>query len=159
MPTASSRTLDVGSSAPDFALPADDGSTVRLSDFRGRVVVLYFYPRDETPLCTAEACSFRDAFPRFTKSDAVVLGVSTDSVEKHRRFKEHHQLPFTLLSDRDHAVAEAYGTWREGLLGKLGLGMERTTFLIGRDGRVARIFRQVKAREHAAEVAEAIAAL
>jgi len=151
------RELD---SAPDFTLSADDGSSVKLSDLRNKPVVLYFYPKDDTSGCTVEACEFRDAFPRFTKSHAVVLGVSPDGVTSHQKFKKKHRLPFTLLADEDHRVAEAYGVWKEkSMYGRKYMGIERTTFLIGKDGRIARVWTKVKPAGHAAAVEAAIKAL
>jgi peroxiredoxin Q/BCP len=151
--------IEAGSPAPDFELEADDGSTVRLSDLRGRRVVLYFYPKDDTPGCTAQACGIRDAWSEFEGVDALVLGVSPDGVASHRRFKEKHGLPFTLLADADHAVAEAYGVWGERkLYGKTYLGINRSTFVIGEDGTVLAALYGVKAAGHAERVLETLAA-
>ena len=149
-----------GDRAPLFTLPADDGRDVRLAALRGSPVVLYFYPRDDTPTCTREACEFRDAFPRFAAASATILGVSTDDVRSHARFKAKHDLPFTLLADVDHRVAERYGVWVEKqLYGRRYLGIERTTFVIDAAGRIARVFRRVRAAGHGAEVAAALEAL
>jgi thioredoxin-dependent peroxiredoxin len=143
--------------APDFALESDDGSTVRLSDLRGRKVVLYFYPKDDTPGCTTQACSLRDRHPDFGAQGAVVLGVSPDPVKAHRKFRDKYALPFLLLADVDHAVAEAYGVWVEkSMYGKKYWGNERSTFVIGEDGRITRIFRKVKPEEHTQQVLEAL---
>ncbi|MFO7261151.1 MAG: thioredoxin-dependent thiol peroxidase [bacterium] len=143
--------------APDFELQADDGSTVRLSDLRGRKVVLYFYPKDDTPGCTIEACEFRDRSKDLAANGAVVLGVSPDTVESHRRFKEKYGLDFPLLADTDHRVAEAYGVWQQKTMyGRTYWGVARTTFLIDEEGRIARVFENVKPAGHAAEVLEAL---
>lgn len=147
-----------GEPAPDFTLPADDASEVTLSSLRGRTVVLYFYPRDDTPGCTTEACDFRDALPRFEDLDAVVLGVSPDSPASHRRFREKFSLNFPLLADENHAVAEAYGVWKEKkMYGRTYMGIERSTFLIGRDGVVREVWRKVRPKGHAEAVAAALA--
>ena len=139
--------------APDFTLQTDTGDSLTLSDLRGKPVVLYFYPKDDTPGCTTQACEFRDAFPKFNSQGAVILGVSPDDVESHRRFKEKFSLPFTLLSDVDHEVAESYGVWKEkSMFGNRYWGVDRTTFVIGPDGAVAKGFRQVKPEGHAEEV-------
>lgn len=146
-----------GERAPDFEVLTDEGTPLRLSSLRGRPVVLYFYPKDSTPGCTIEACNFRDAFPRFEALDAVVLGVSPDSVRRHANFKRRFHLPFTLLADVDHAVSEAYGVWVEKrLFGHRYMGVARTTFLIGADGRVRRVWDKLNVLTHAAEVAEAL---
>lgn len=139
--------------APDFELPADDGAAVRLSGLRGRRVVLYFYPRADTPGCTTEACEFGELTPRIEERGAVVIGVSPDPVKDVRKFREKFGLPFRLLADEDHAVAEAYGVWGEkSMFGKKFMGVERTTFLVDEEGRIARIFRQVSPKGHADEV-------
>jgi peroxiredoxin Q/BCP len=144
--------------APKFALQADDGSTVRLSALRGRTVVLYFYPKDDTPGCTKEACEFRDRNRDLDKSGAVVLGVSPDSVASHKRFREKYGLDFRLLADPDHKVAEAYGVWqRKSMYGRKYWGIVRTTFVINERGRIARAFEKVKPAGHAAEVLAALA--
>jgi peroxiredoxin Q/BCP len=149
-----------GSKAPEFDLEADDGRRVKLKDLAGRKVVVYFYPKDDTPGCTAEACDFRDAMPRFKSSDAVILGVSADSVESHVKFKARYGLTFRLLSDPDHTVCEAYGVWRrKSLYGRSFLGIERSTFLIDRRGVVARVWRKVRVKGHAEDVAAAVAAV
>ncbi|HEX3158471.1 MAG TPA: thioredoxin-dependent thiol peroxidase [Gemmatimonadaceae bacterium] len=146
--------------APDFSLLADDGRTVRLSDLRGRPVVLYFYPKDDTSGCTTQACGFRDAFPSFDDAEAVILGVSPDDVKSHVKFKAKYDLPFTLLADTGHTVAEAYGVWKEkSMYGRKYMGVERTTFLIDRDGNVAKVFEKVKPAGHADEVARELATL
>ena len=143
--------------APDFELQADDGSTVRLSDLRGRKVVLYFYPKDDTPGCTIEACEFRDRVKDLDAGGAVVLGVSPDTVESHRKFRDKYGLDFRLLADTDHRVAEAYGVWQQkSMYGRKYWGVARTTFLIDEEGRIARVFEKVKPAGHAAEVLEAI---
>lgn len=148
-----------GDQAPDFSLPADDGSTVRLADLRGRKVVLYFYPKDDTPGCTTEACEFRDALPRIDADGAVVLGVSPDSVDSHRKFRNKYDLNFRLLADTDHAVAEAYGVWKEKTMyGRTFWGVERTTFIIDENGRIAKVFGKVKPAGHAEEVLAALSA-
>lgn len=145
--------VDEQQMAPDFKVEADDGSTVRLSDFRGRKVVLFFYPRADTPGCTIEACEFRDTSPQLEVQGAVVLGISPDEVEAVRSFRGKLGLPFPLLADADHAVAEAYGVWSEkSMFGKNFMGVDRTTFLIDENGRVARVFRKVKPEGHAEEV-------
>jgi thioredoxin-dependent peroxiredoxin len=129
--------LSPGDSAPDFELPADDGSTVRLADLLGKRVVLYFYPKDDTPGCTAQACSLRDAQADFDKVGATVLGVSPDSVESHAKFRDKYALGFRLLSDRDHSMADAYGTWGEKTnYGKTSMGIIRSAFVIGEDGKI-----------------------
>ncbi len=146
--------------APDFSLPADDGTTVRLKALRGQPVVLYFYPKDDTSGCTVEACEFRDLFPRFKKSKAVVLGVSPDPVKAHVKFKAKYDLPFTLLADEDHAVCEAYDVWKEkSMYGRKYMGVERSTFLIDAKGKLVREWRKVTPKGHAEEVAEAVKAL
>ena len=148
---------EVGDKAPDFTLPAADGTKVKLSSLRGRPVVLYFYPRDMTPGCTREACAFRDSKARLDKLDAVVLGVSTDDAASHVKFRDKHQLNFPLLADVAHAVAEKYGAWREkNLYGKKSMGVQRSTFLIDRDGRVARVWKKVNVDGHDAEVLAAL---
>jgi thioredoxin-dependent peroxiredoxin len=150
--------IEVGSPAPSFALPSDTGETVSLESLRGRPVVLYFYPRDDTPGCTAQACGIRDAWGEFERSGAVVLGVSPDSPKKHLKFREKYGLPFTLLADEDHAVAEAYGTWVEKTFaGKKYMGVERSTFIIDADGTLAAVMRKVNPAEHADDVLAALA--
>jgi peroxiredoxin Q/BCP len=150
----------VGEPAPDFTAETDAGEPLTLSSLRGRPVVLYFYPRDDTDGCTAEACGFRDLFPRFAAADAVVLGVSPDSAASHARFKRRYALPFTLVADADHRVAEAYGVWKEKrMFGRRYMGVERTTFLVDRGGRVARVFEKVRPAGHAEAVAAAVAEL
>ncbi len=148
-----------GAEAPDFELTSDSGERVRLSQLRGRPVVLYFYPRDDTPGCTTQACGIRDLYAGFEEHGAVVLGVSPDSVESHARFKDKHRLPFTLLADPEHEVAEAYGVWKEkSFRGKRYWGVERSTFLIDEEGRVVKAIRRVKPDTHAEQVLEAFAA-
>jgi peroxiredoxin Q/BCP len=145
--------VEAGSPAPDFTLATDAGQSVSLSDFRGSPVVLYFYPKDDTPGCTAQACGIRDGWDEFEKRGAVVLGVSPDSPASHAKFKEKYGLPFTLLADEEHAVAERYGTWVEKRnYGKTYMGVERSTFVIDRDGTIAKIMRRVKPDTHAADV-------
>ena len=152
--------IAVGRVAPDFTLPTDTGEPLRLRSLRGRPVVLYFYPADDTETCTVEACEFRDAFPRFDGQGATILGVSPDGVKSHAKFRAKYDLPFTLLSDTEHAVAEAYGVWQEkSMFGRTYMGVVRTTFVIDARGRLAHVFEKVKARGHAAEVALAIARL
>ena len=149
-----------GKVAPNFTAVTDADEQLELKALRGKPVVLFFYPKDDTPGCTVEACSFRDALPRFDGLDAVVLGVSPDSPKKHRKFKEKFDLPYTLLADEDHAIAEKYGVWGEkSMWGKKYWGVLRTTFVIAADGRVAKVFEKVKPEDHAAAVAEAVDAL
>ncbi len=153
-------TLTVGKPAPDFTLPTDGGGSVTLSDLRGKPVVLYFYPKDDTPGCTTEACDFRDAEPDFSGASAVVIGISKDTVAKHDKFKAKHGLTFPLASDADSDVCERYGVWKEkSMYGKTFLGIERTTVLVAADGTVARVWPKVKVKGHAAEVLEAVKAL
>jgi len=149
--------LKVGSKAPAFSLPSDDGETVSLAELKGKPVVLYFYPKDDTPGCTVEACEFRDSWADVRKTGAVVLGVSPDGLKDHQKFRAKFKLPFPLLADEDHAVAEAYGAWGEkSMYGRKYQGILRTTFLIGPDGTIARVFEKVKPKGHAAEVLAAI---
>jgi peroxiredoxin Q/BCP len=149
--------VEEGMPAPDFSLTSDRGEVVSLSDLRGRPIVLYFYPRDDTPGCTAQACGIRDVWTELQKKGAVVLGVSPDSPKKHAKFKEKHGLPFALLSDEDHEVAESYGTWVEkSMYGKKYMGMERSTFVIDADGNVTTIMRKVKPAAHADDVLAAL---
>jgi thioredoxin-dependent peroxiredoxin len=147
-----------GEPAPDFTATTDAGERVSLSDFRGRPVVLYFYPRDDTPGCTTQARGIRDAYAEFERAGAVVLGISPDDEQKHVKFKEKYDLPFTLLADPEHEVAERYGTWGEKrYMGKTYWGVSRTTFLIAPDGTVAKILRDVKPDTHADDVLAALA--
>jgi peroxiredoxin Q/BCP len=151
--------VEEGSRAPDFELKSDAGETVKLSQFRGRPVVLYFYPRDDTPGCTKEACAFRDSYDEYLARDAVILGVSRDGEESHRKFKEKYNLPFTLLSDPAHEVAEAYGVWAEkSMYGRKSMGIVRSTFVIASDGTIARAMRGIKVPGHSDKVLEALAA-
>ena len=144
--------------APDFTLPSDSGDSVTLSAFRGSPVVLYFYPRDDTPGCTAQACGIRDAWGEFERAGAVVLGVSPDSETSHVKFKEKYELPFPLLADADHKVAEEYGVWGEkSMYGKTYMGIERSTFVIDADGNIAKVLRKVKPDTHADDVLAALA--
>src|SRR6059058_3750325 len=149
--------VDEGKPAPDFALQSDSGETIKLSDLRGKQVVLYFYPKDDTPGCTTQACGIRDAYREFEQTGAVVLGVSPDDEASHVKFKEKYGLPFTLLADADHRVAEEYGTWVEKKnYGKTYMGIERSTFLIDGEGRIAKVMRRVKPDTHADEVLAAL---
>jgi thioredoxin-dependent peroxiredoxin len=149
--------LNENDPAPDFELPADDGSTVRLSDLGGRKVVLFFYPRADTPGCTTEACEFRDRSADFASGGAVILGISPDPTGAVRAFREKFELPFRLLADADHEVAERYGVWGEKtVFGKTSLGVHRTTFVVDEEGRIASIYRGVRPEGHAAEVLQGL---
>ncbi len=149
-----------GTMAPEFSALLDDGSTLELTSLRGSPVVLFFYPKDDTPGCTVEACSFRDALPNFEAVNAKVFGVSPDTVKKHGKFKTKFDLNYPLISDPDHAVCEQYGVWAEkSFMGRRYMGVNRTTFVIDRDGRIARVFAKVSPPGHAGEVAEAVRAL
>lgn len=149
--------LKEGDKAPDFTAPTNGGGTVSLKDFKGKHLVLYFYPKDDTPGCTKEACGFRDAFKDFEKAGAVVLGVSTDSVKKHDKFVEKFQLPFPLLADEDKSIVEAYGVWgKKKFMGREYMGTNRVTFLIDPKGKIKKIWPTVKPEDHAAEVLAAI---
>jgi len=148
--------LQEGRVAPDFKTTNTNGETVRLKDLRGKKVVLYFYPKDDTPGCTKEACSFRDAFADFTKRGIEVLGVSTDSEASHQKFTAKYKLPFTLLVDTDHSIADAYGVYGEKkFMGRTYMGVKRMTFLIDEKGKIKKIFEKVKVDEHAREVLDA----
>jgi peroxiredoxin Q/BCP len=148
-----------GTRAPDFTLQSDDGSTVTLSALRGKKVVLYFYPKDDTPGCTTQACDLRDAMPTFQDLDAVVLGVSPDSVASHRKFRDKFGLNYPLLADADHRVAEAYGVWKEkNMYGRKSMGIERSTFLIDEDGKIQEAWRKVSPKGHADLLQEALRA-
>ena len=149
------ESLTVGMPAPEFSLPSTLGRRVTLSEFRGKRVILYFYPKDDTPGCTMEACGFRDSFPRIESKDAIVLGVSLDDELSHERFAQKFSLPFPLLSDKDAAVSRQYGTYKEkNLYGRSFWGIERTTFIIDKTGRIAQIYPKVKVEGHAADVLE-----
>jgi thioredoxin-dependent peroxiredoxin len=149
--------LKEGDVAPEFSAATNGGGNISLADFKGKPVVLYFYPRDDTPGCTKEACAFRDRFAEFKKHGAVVLGVSTDPVKSHDKFIEKFKLPFTLLADEDKQIVAAYGVLGEkSFMGRKYLGTHRVTFLIGADGRIKKIWPQVKPDEHAAEVLAAL---
>src|SRR5947208_13341702 len=157
MSKAGSSAPKVGQKAPDFTLLNDQGQKVKLADFKGKKVVLYFYPKDETPGCTKEACAFRDEFAAFKRKGAVVLGVSVDSVKSHDKFAEKFKLPFTLVSDEDKKIVQAYGVWGEkSFMGRKYLGTHRVTFLIGPDGRIKKIWPKVKPEEHLEEVLAAL---
>ncbi|MCF8242127.1 MAG: thioredoxin-dependent thiol peroxidase [Melioribacteraceae bacterium] len=149
--------LAEGKKAPVFTLPNDEGKKISLKDFLGKKVVLYFYPKDNTSGCTQEACDFRDALPGFGKIKAVVLGVSPDSVESHKKFKEKYELPFQLLSDTKKVVLEKYGVWKEkSMYGRKYMGVERTTVVIDENGKIAKIFRKVKVKGHVEQVLETL---
>ncbi len=149
-----------GKSAPDFTAMSDAGERVSLSDFRGRPVVLYFYPKDDTPGCTAQACGMRDAYAELERAGAVVLGISPDDARSHAKFREKYDLPFTLLADPEHEVADRYGTWGEKrYMGRTYWGVSRTTFLVATDGTIANVMQDVKPDQHADDVLAALAAL
>ncbi len=149
----------IGKLAPAFTLPSTSGAPIALKDLQGKKVVLYFYPKDNTSGCTREACAFRDAHPDFSRSAAVVLGISPDSLFSHEKFRGKYELPFTLLADEGHAVAEKYGVWKQkSLYGRQYMGIERTTFVIDTAGKIAAIFPKVKVDGHAEEVLEAVRA-
>ena len=149
--------VEEGKPAPEFELTADSGETIRLSDLRGKPVVLYFYPKDDTPGCTTQACGIRDAWSEFEETGSVVLGVSPDDEVSHVRFKEKYSLPFALLADPEHEVAEEYGVWKErNLYGKKSMGIERSTFVIDAGGNVSKVMRRVKPDTHAADVLAAL---
>jgi thioredoxin-dependent peroxiredoxin len=152
--------LEPGDSAPDFALPDQDGREVKLSDFRGEPVVVYFYPKADTPGCTTQACGVRDHRADYSALNATVLGISPDPVKKVKRFHEKYALAFSLLADEDHAVAERYGVWvQKSMYGKTYYGNERTTFVIDRNGRVSEVLRKVKPAEHDELVLKVLAGL
>lgn len=151
--------IEEGKPAPDFELQSDSGETVRLSDFRGKPVVLYFYPKDDTPGCTTEACEFRDAYDRYREQGIEILGVSPDDVASHEKFKSKYELPFTLLADPGHTTVEAYGVWGErSFAGRKYMGVNRSTFIIDQDGNVVRAMLGIKPAGHAAAVLEQLAA-
>jgi peroxiredoxin Q/BCP len=149
--------LEVGKKAPDFTLSDQNGKKISLKDLTGKMVVLYFYPKDNTSGCTKEACNFRDDFPKFKKSEAVILGVSPDSVSSHKKFAEKYDLPFSLLADEDKKVVQLYDVWKEkSMYGKKYLGVERTTFIIDENGKIRQIFNKVKVDGHNEEVMKAL---
>jgi peroxiredoxin Q/BCP len=152
-----SGSLTEGDKLPRFSLPSDDGSVVSSDSLKGRNTVLYFYPKDDTTGCTKEACEFRDAFPRFSQTDARIIGVSPDSVESHRKFKAKYNLPFELLADEKHSLAHAFGVWKEkSMYGRKFMGIERTTVIVDADGRIVRVFPKVSVAGHVAEVEDAL---
>ncbi|MGB0573105.1 MAG: thioredoxin-dependent thiol peroxidase [Alphaproteobacteria bacterium] len=149
-----------GGKAPAFSMPTDGGGNIALKDFKGRPVIVYFYPKDSTPGCTTEACDFRDLTPDFSKIDAEIIGISKDSVKRHDNFKAKHDLPFSLASDEDGDVCERYGVWVEkNMYGRKFMGIERATFLIDAKGVVRKIWRKVKVKGHADDVLNAAKAL
>jgi peroxiredoxin Q/BCP len=149
--------IEEGQPAPDFELPSDSGDTVALSSLRGKPVVLYFYPKDDTPGCTTQACGILDAYGEFERAGAVVLGVSPDDERSHGKFRDKYELPFTLLADTDHEVAERYGVWGEKTyMGRTYMGINRSTFVIDGDGIVTKVFPQVKPATHADDVLAAL---
>ncbi|WP_340035020.1 thioredoxin-dependent thiol peroxidase [Bacillus sp. FSL K6-0993] len=150
-------TIEIGQKAPNLELKGDHGETVKLSDYKGKYIVLYFYPKDMTPGCTTEACDFRDSHESFAELDAVIIGVSPDSQEKHGKFKEKHNLPFRLLVDDEHKLAEAFDVWKlKKNFGKEYMGIERSTFLIDKEGRVIKEWRKVKVKDHVAEALQTL---
>lgn len=152
--------VEVGKPAPEFELHADDGRMVKLSDFRGRPVVLYFYPKDDTPGCTKEACAFRDRTAELKAKGAVVLGISPDDLESHGKFRDKYSLNFPLLADAGHQVAERYGAWREkNMYGKTSMGIQRSTFVIDGNGKVRKVWKKVNVDGHDEQVLEALSAL
>ena len=152
--------VEEGKPAPDFELTTDSGETVRLADLRGKQIVLYFYPRDDTPGCTKQACGIRDTWDAFPATGAEVFGISPDGEESHAKFKQKHALPFTLLADPDHEVTERYGFWgQKSFAGKKYMGVERSTFIIGPDGKVARVLRKVQPKKHDGLVLKALGEL
>lgn len=149
--------LEAGKKAPDFSLYNQDEKKISLTDFIGKEIILYFYPKDDTSGCTKEACSFRDDFPKFSKSDAVIIGISPDSVKSHKKFAEKYKLPFNLLADEEKKVLEKYGVWKEkSMYGRKYMGVERTTFIIDKKGKIKKIFNKVKVDMHNKEVMEAL---
>lgn len=149
--------LKEGIKAPVFSLPDQNGNKISLSELSGKNIVLYFYPKDDTSGCTKEACQFRDAFPKFKGVNAVILGVSPDSVESHKKFEQKYKLPFRLLSDEKKSVLEKYGVWKEkSMYGRKYMGVERTTFVIGSDGKIKKIFNKVKVPDHDKQVLDAL---
>ncbi len=149
--------VEVGSKAPQFTTVSDKGEKVKLSDYLGKVVVLYFYPKDDTPGCTKEACAFRDAQSELTKHGAVVLGVSPDDEDSHAKFRDKFSLNFPLLADTDHKIAEAYGAWREkNMYGKKSMGVQRSTYIIDPKGKVAKVWKRVSVDGHDSAVLEAV---
>lgn len=143
--------------APDFTLPCDDRGNVSLKDFKGKNIVLYFYPKDDTPGCTQESKDFRDKNPDFTKLNTIVLGISRDNIEKHKKFKKKYELPFSLISDEDAIAVNEYGVWVEkSMYGKKYMGIERATYLIGKDGKIKKIWRKVSVPGHVDEVLAAV---
>jgi len=146
-----------GKKAPDFKLSDQNEKTISLGDYKGKNIILYFYPKDDTSGCTAEACSFRDDFPKFKKIDAVILGVSPDSVESHKKFAKKYNLNFSLLADEDKEVIKKYDVWKEkSMYGRKYMGVERTTYIIDPEGKIKKIFRKVKVQGHNKEVMEAL---
>ena len=157
MPVKSPSELGVGDIAPDFEIADDQGKAHSLKDYKGKTVVLYFYPKDDTPGCTTEACGFRDNFARVKKKGVVVLGVSPDDAKSHEKFKRKFDLPFPLLADTDKALCAAYGVWKEkSLYGRKYMGVERSTFVIGPDGKIKAVWRKVSVTGHVNEVLKAI---
>jgi len=149
--------LEIGIKAPDFTLPTDGSGSVTLSALKGKKVVLYFYPKDDTSGCTAEACAFRDSFPRFKKMDATVIGISRDSIASHDKFKKKYELPFLLAADTEGKVTEKYGVWvQKSMYGRKYMGIERATFLIDEKGTIEQIWHKVKVPGHADEVLKAV---
>ena len=148
--------LEIGDRAPAFTAPTDGGGSLSLASLKGKRIILYFYPKDDTSGCTKEACGFREMFPKFGKTDAVVVGVSRDSVASHDKFKKKYKLPFALVSDADGKITEAYGVWVEkSMYGRKYMGIERATFLIDKAGKIAGVWRKVKVPGHVEEVLEA----
>ena len=149
--------LKVGDKAPAFKLKNQDGETISLSDLKGKPVVLYFYPKDDTPGCTKEACNFRDEFPKFGKMKAEIIGISTDSVDSHKKFADKYKLPFNLLADEKKEIVEKYDVWKEkNMYGKKYMGIERTTFIIDANGKISKIFPKVKVDDHNKEIMDAL---
>lgn len=150
-------TLSVGTLAPDFTLPDENGTLHTLSQYRGQAIVLYFYPKDDTPGCTTEACNFRDDYSAYRKANVLIFGVSPDSPQSHTKFKQKFNLPFPLLADENHTVCEAYHSWgRKKFMGREYDGVLRNTYIIAPDGKIARVFENVKPAEHSAEVLAAL---
>lgn len=157
MATQADKELQAGDAAPNFQAQDDQGQTHRLADYKGRTVVLYFYPKDDTPGCTAEACGFRDSFEQYRKKGTVILGVSPDDAKSHGKFKLKYKLPFPLLADTDKAICTAYGAWKEkSMYGRKYMGVERSTFVIGPDGKLRAVYRKVSVPGHVEAILKAL---